>query len=337
MGKSTDKNKWTMTYTPGTKYKLTCLNANFSEQEMSVKIPCGGKVMTDDLYVNVAATTGSGNLNKNLTASKLTYSNSTVYQEDNYYYFTITSSNTFSSQTVTDFTKGWFESSPSGDIYVSLGAKVPQIIYTKSDNLPVENSNTHGTVVYTYPYGQTPLMEFDGYYTKYLLMAKGFNTACNIKINACNRTELQTVPRAETGSQTGNNQYEEITPPSETLYSKVKIRKINLEANIDGFKHSEIYTTTEQLVHQYELVVVTRDETKLWYGTRSGSLSNSVTLSGGGIIFFDYDKGYWYYLNYGGTSASQLTSSSYTNLYLKTNSSSGQGYRLVTPILGPRY
>ena len=51
---------WKMTHTGvGSNYVLTCKNDKFIEKKMSVKVPCSGQVMTDDLYVEVEAKAGS--------------------------------------------------------------------------------------------------------------------------------------------------------------------------------------------------------------------------------------------------------------------------------------
>lgn len=90
MVKETSKDNWTMTYTQATvpgdedTYQLSCLDTNFNEREMAVKVPCSGKVMTGDLYVNVRAeeavlTNPVITLTPTLTYSKPTATGSTNY------------------------------------------------------------------------------------------------------------------------------------------------------------------------------------------------------------------------------------------------------------------
>lgn len=108
MGKNTSAANWSMTYTPGTKYKLTCLDSNFNQQEMSVKVPCGGKVMTDDLYINVKANTAVVTVNnKTITPTP------TLDAVNHRVKFTGEVTNN------TTVTRGWIEG--SGSSYVTNG------------------------------------------------------------------------------------------------------------------------------------------------------------------------------------------------------------------------
>lgn len=132
MGKSTDKNKWTMTYTPGTKYKLTCKDNNFSEQEMSVMVRCGGQVMTDNLYVTVKAKQGdiavSGN---NISATlSLTYSTNEV---------SISEGKTTIKASVAE--KGWVEAEETGEKTKKVTASGSYIIPLSSTKYAIASSS----------------------------------------------------------------------------------------------------------------------------------------------------------------------------------------------------
>ena len=276
MGKSVDKNNWTMTYTPGTKYKLTCLDNNFSEQEMSVKVPCGGKVMTDDLYINVKAKKGEGVIARTLESEDLTpIITKQTMPDPTYNYIRASISRDFYTQKLSEFTNGWFENSPSGTITTKLSAKLKESKCTSTTTPTGTNYTTIG-----------------GYAGGYAQITEGYTYAGYVQVTACPQ---QTLNNVIVNTGIGTDTY---TPSSGYLYSSVSIKQINNDRNVFGYKLPYTGTGSEtgtSTLGKDQLLICLSPNMTVWYYPSTASWSDRVstgTIPAGTLIYRD-SSGFW--------------------------------------------